>query len=80
MRSCHGLKLEAPELASVRARNRYHAKTYPQAWIEKCLCSIAVRGEMTDEWKERGVQEGKKYSTLTAEIARAQEETKCDTA
>lgn len=60
MRNCHGLKLEAPELASVRARNRYHAKTYPQASIRKRLCSIAVRGEMTDEWKERGVQEGKK--------------------
>jgi hypothetical protein len=30
-----------------------------------------VRGELTDEWKERGVQEGKEYSILTAEIARA---------
>jgi hypothetical protein len=30
-----------------------------------------VRGELTDEWKTRGVQEGKEYSILTAEIARA---------
>lgn len=74
------VEARSPELASVRARNRYHAKTYPQAWIEKRLCSIAVRGEMTDERKERGVQEGKKYSMVTAEIARAQKETKCDTA
>ena len=42
-----------------------------QAWIEKRLRSISVRGERTDEWKARGVAEGKEYSILTAEIARA---------
>jgi hypothetical protein len=35
------------------------------------LRSISVRGELTDEWKARGVAEGKEYSILTAEIARA---------
>jgi DNA-damage-inducible protein D len=64
-------EIENPELASARARELYQAKSYPQAWIEKRLRSIAVRGELTDEWKERGVQEGKEYSILTAEIARA---------
>jgi len=64
-------EIENPELASTRARELYQAKGYPQAWIEKRLRSIAVRGELTDEWKERGVQEGKEYSILTAEIARA---------
>ena len=62
-------EIENPELAS--ARELYQAKGYPQAWIEKRLRSIAVRGELTDEWKERGVHEGKEYSILTAEIARA---------
>ena len=62
-------EIENPELASARARNLYQAKGYPQAGIEKRLRSIAVRGELTDEWKERGVQEGKEYSILTAEIA-----------
>ena len=33
--------------------------------------SITVRGELTDEWKARGVAEGRDYSILTAEIARA---------
>ena len=64
-------EIENPELASARARELYQAKGYPQAWIEKRLRSIAVRSELTDEWKERGVQEGKEYSILTAEIARA---------
>lgn len=64
-------EIENPELASTRARALYQAKGYPQAWIEKRLRSIAVRGELTDEWKTRGVQEGKEYAILTAEIARA---------
>jgi DNA-damage-inducible protein D len=64
-------EIENPELASARARDLYQAKGYPQAWIEKRLRSIAIRGELTDEWKTRGVQEGKEYSILTAEIARA---------
>jgi hypothetical protein len=64
-------EIENPELASARARELYQAKGYPQAWIEKRLRSIAIRGELTDEWKERGVREGKEYSILTAEIARA---------
>ena len=64
-------EIENPELASARARALYQAKGYPQAWIEKRLRSIAVRGELTDEWKQRGVEEGKEYAILTAEIARA---------
>ncbi|MBI5331154.1 MAG: Bro-N domain-containing protein [Betaproteobacteria bacterium] len=64
-------EIEDPELASVRARELYQAKGYPKDWIEKRLRSIAVRGELTDEWKARGVAEGREYAILTAEIARA---------
>ena len=64
-------EIENPELASARARELYQAKGYPQAWIEKRLRSIAIRGELTDEWKTRGVEEGREYAILTAEIARA---------
>ena len=64
-------EIENPELASARARELYQAKGYPKAWIEKRLRSISVRGELTDEWKARGVAVGKEYSLLTAEIARA---------
>ena len=64
-------EIENPELASARARTLYQAKGYPKDWIEKRLRSMAVRGELTDEWQARGVQEGKEYAILTAEIARA---------
>ena len=62
-------EIEDPELASIRARELYEAKGYSQAWIEKRLRSIAIRGELTKEWKERGVQAGREYAILTAEIA-----------
>ena len=64
-------EVENPELASARARELYQAKGYPKEWIEKRLRSMAVRGELTDEWKARGVKEGKEYTILTAKIARA---------
>ena len=64
-------EIENPELASDRARALYEAKGYPKPWIEKRLRSIAIRGELTDEWKQRGVQEGREYAILTSEIATA---------
>jgi DNA-damage-inducible protein D len=64
-------EIEDPELASRRARELYEAKGYPKDWIEKRMRAIAVRGALTDEWKARGVAEGREYSILTAEIARA---------
>ena len=64
-------EIENPELASARARALYEAKGYPKVWIEKRLRSIAIRGELTDEGKQRGVQEGREYAILTSEIASA---------
>jgi hypothetical protein len=64
-------EIEDPELASLRARELYEAKGYSQAWIEKRLRSVTIRGELTGEWKERGVREGQEYAILTAEIASA---------
>ena len=56
---CGSKSCENPELASARARELYQAKGYPQAWIEKRLRSITVRGELTNEWKARSVAEGR---------------------
>ena len=64
-------EIENPELASARARELYEAKGYPKDWIEKRMRAIAIRGALTDEWKARGVAEGREYAILTAEIARA---------
>jgi DNA-damage-inducible protein D len=64
-------EIENPELAAERARNLYRAKGYPDDWIEMRLKSIDVRQQLTDEWKNRSVQEGQEYAILTAEIAKA---------
>lgn len=64
-------EIENPELASQRARELYQAKGYPVDWIEKRMRSIAIREELTDEWKNRGVQEQLDYAILTAEISKA---------
>ena len=39
----------------------YRAKGYSDEWIEKRIRGIAVRDELTNEWKKRGVKEGKEY-------------------
>jgi len=49
----------------------YEAKGYPQDWIEKRMRGIAIRNELTDEWDQRGAQEGIEYAILTNEIAHA---------
>ncbi len=64
-------EIENPELAAQRTRELYKHKGYPDDWIEKRMRSIAIREELTDEWKTRGVKEQKEYAILTAEISRA---------
>ena len=64
-------EIENPELAQTRMRALYKAKGYSDEWIEKRVRGIAVRDELTGEWKKRGVREGKEYSILTAEISKA---------
>jgi len=64
-------EIENPELATQRTRALYKAKGYPDDWIEKRMRSIAIREELTDEWKERGVKEQIEYAILTAEISKA---------
>ncbi len=64
-------EIEDPELASKRMRAIYKAKGYSDDWIEKRMRGIAIRDELTDEWKKRGVGEDREYSILTAEISKA---------
>ena len=64
-------EIENPELAQARIRATYKAKGYSDVWIEKRIRGIQVRDELTNEWKNRGVKEGKEYAILTAEISKA---------
>ncbi|MFA5248297.1 MAG: Bro-N domain-containing protein [Patescibacteria group bacterium] len=64
-------EIEDPELATKRTRMLYKLKGYPDGWIEKRMRGIAIREELTDEWKNRGAKEQREYEILTAEISKA---------
>lgn len=64
-------EIEDPELATKRTRMLYKAKGYSNSWIEKRMRGIAIREELTDEWKNRGAKEQREYGILTAEISKA---------
>ncbi|MBI4016112.1 MAG: Bro-N domain-containing protein [Candidatus Aenigmarchaeota archaeon] len=64
-------EIQNPELAQARMKELYKAKGYSDEWIEKRVRGIAVRQELTDEWKQRGVNEDKEYAILTNEISKA---------
>jgi prophage antirepressor-like protein len=61
-------EIENPELAMGRMQDLYEQKGYPKEWIDKRLRGIAVRQDLTDEWKERGVESSKEFAILTNEI------------
>ena len=64
-------EIEDPELAIKRTRALFKAKGYSDDWVEKRMRGIAIREELTDEWKNRGARKQKEYAILTAEISKA---------
>jgi methylphosphotriester-DNA--protein-cysteine methyltransferase len=64
-------EIEDPELATKRTKALYRAKGYSDDWIEKRMRGIAIRAELTDEWKNREVGQEREYAILTAEISKA---------
>jgi DNA-damage-inducible protein D len=64
-------EIENPELAQDRMKHFYELKGYPKDWIDKRLRGIAIRQNLTDEWKDRGIEAESDYAILTAEISKA---------
>lgn len=64
-------EIENPELAQKRMKGLYKSKGYSDDWIEKRVRGIAIRDELTDEWKKRNVETDKEFAILTAEISKA---------
>ena len=60
-----------PEQAIDRALETYLKKGYDPDWVHQRLLSIRIRNELTDEWKKRGVEQGKEFAILTDEITRS---------
>jgi|TARA_B100002003_G_C13991615_1_gene479152 hypothetical protein len=64
-------EIEDPELAQERMKGLYEQKGYSKSWIDKRLRGIAVRQDLTDEWKKRKVEKDEDFAILTAEISNA---------
>jgi len=64
-------EIENPELAQQRMKQLYEQKGYPKDWIDKRLRGIAIRQNLTDEWKARGIDSETDFAILTAEISKA---------
>ncbi len=71
-------EIQNPELAMVRMQDLYEKKGYPKEWVDKRLRGIAVRQDLTDEWKNRGAASATEYAILTNEIMQGAFELKVD--
>lgn len=71
-------EIENPELAMGWMQDLYEKKGYPKEWIDKRLRGIAVRQDLTDEWKERGVASSLEFVILTNEIMQGTFDMKVD--
>jgi len=60
-----------PERAILRGADYYRAKGYSEGWINQRMQSIEMRKELTDEWRNRGIEHEKEYAILTNEMTRA---------
>lgn len=58
-------QLQDPELSIELAMRDYKRLGYTDNWINQRLKSIEIRKELTDEWKEHGLQEGPEFAFLT---------------
>ena len=71
-------EIENPELSMERMQVVYEKKGYPKEWIDKRMRGIAVRQDLTDEWKNRGAKTSLEYAILTNEIMQGAFELKVD--
>lgn len=64
-------EIENPELGQDRIKEYYELKGYPKEWIDKRLRGIAIKQELTDEWKDRNIKTEQEFAILTNEISKA---------
>ncbi len=57
-------EIENSELAMDRMKALYEKKGYSKDWIDKRARGIAVRQDLTDEWKQRGVKSSLEYDLV----------------
>lgn len=61
-------EINDPELAVARAKAIYDQKGYSEPWVNFRMKGIGSRLQLTEEWKNREVQNASEYAILTNEI------------
>lgn len=59
-----------PEKAITRGAEYYRSKGYTEGWIKQRLQAIEMRKELTDEWRNRGIEKESEFAILTNEITK----------
>lgn len=59
-----------PAAAVERLRELYRQKGYSDRWIDSRLRTISIRNELTEEWRQRGVEKDAEFAVLTAVISK----------
>ena len=57
-----------PSIATQRSIDLYRAKGYDESWIQERIKGIQTRKELTDIWKNSGINNSNEYAILTDEI------------
>ena len=57
-----------PSISLQRAIDLYRAKGYDESWISKRIKSLQDRKQLTNVWKENGIESNMDYAILTNEI------------
>ena len=60
-----------PEKAITRGAEYYRSKGYTEGWIKQRLQALEMRKELTDEWRNRGIEKESEFAILTNEITKA---------
>ena len=63
-------EMENPALAADRLRQEYRRLGYDDEWIGQRLLNIVTRDELTEEWQQRGAEEGRQFAALTDTLHR----------
>ncbi|HEY7340837.1 MAG TPA: Bro-N domain-containing protein [Ktedonobacterales bacterium] len=63
-------EMENPALAVDRLQREYRRLGYDEDWIGQRLLNIVTRDELTEEWQQRGAEEGRQFAVLTDTLHR----------
>lgn len=63
-------EMENPAVAADRLRQEYRRLGYDDEWIGQRLLNIVTRDELTEEWQQRGAEEGRQFAALTDTLHR----------